>query len=259
MTNSDDRNDPSKAPKGWLEDFAADGSGPNARTGIVLVHGFTGSPASMRPWAHFLNDRGYTVRVPRLPGHGTKWQDLNKVKWQEWPDRASRDVEELLQKCDRVFIFALSMGGATSIQVAHRFGDRISGLVFVNPMIVIKGLAIHFAPIVAMLTPKMKAVGGDIKKPGASEWSYNALPTKGILQLNKLLKDSRAKLPEIKAPFMIFHSKDDHVLPVYNTDIYLAEIGSEKKQRIELINSYHVATVDYDAEIIFENSLLMLA
>ena len=246
-------------PKGWLEDFAAEGSGANAKTGIVLVHGFTGSPAAMRPWAHFLNDRGCTVRVPRLPGHGTKWQDLNEVKWQEWPDRASKDVEELLQKCDRVFVFALSMGGATSIQVAHRFGDRIAGLVFVNPMIVIKGPAIKFAPLVAILTPKMKAVGGDIKRPGVSEWSYNALPTKGVLQLNKMLKDSRAKLPEIKVPFMIFHSKDDHVLPVYNTDIYMAEIGSAQKQRIELTNSYHVATIDYDQDIIFENSLLMLS
>lgn len=247
------------APAGWLSDFAADGSGENAKTGIVLVHGFTGSPAAMRPWAYFLNDRGYTVRVPRLPGHGTKWQDLNEVKWQEWPDRAAKDVEELLAKCERVFIFALSMGGATSIQVAHRYGDKIAGLVFVNPMITIKGPAIHFAPIVAKLTPKMKAVGGDIKKPGASEWSYDALPTKGVLQLNALLKDSRAKLPEIKAPFMIFHSKDDHVLPVYNTEIYMDEIGSSRKQRIELINSYHVATVDYDQDFIFENSLQMLA
>jgi carboxylesterase len=79
------------------------------------------------------------------------------------------------------------------------------------------------------------------------------------VQLRKLLKDSRAKLPQIKVPFMIFHSKDDHVLPVYNTDIYMGEIGSSQKQRIELTNSYHVATIDYDADIIFENSLQMLA
>ena len=78
------------------------------------------------------------------------------------------------------------------------------------------------------------------------------------MQLRKLLLDSRAKLPEIKAPFMIFHSVDDHVLPVYNTEIYMNEIGSSQKQRIELINSYHVATVDYDADFIFENSLQML-
>ena len=76
--------------------------------------------------------------------------------------------------------------------------------------------------------------------------------------MRKLLLDSRAKLPEIKVPFMIFHSKDDHVLPVYNTDIYMSEIGSAQKQRIELVNSYHVATVDYDADFIFENSLNML-
>ncbi|MBU6263255.1 MAG: hypothetical protein KGM39_00585, partial [Actinomycetales bacterium] len=109
------------------------------------------------------------------------------------------------------------------------------------------------------IVPKFKAVGGDIKRPGASEWSYDALPLKGVVQLRKLLLDSRAKLPEIKVPFMIFHSKDDHVLPVYNTDIYMSEIGSVSKQRIELVNSYHVATVDYDADIIFENSLIMLA
>ena len=248
-----------KAPEGWLNDFAADGSGQNAKVGIVLVHGFTGSPASMRPWAHFLNDLGYTVRIPRLPGHGTKWQDLNEVKWQEWPDRAAKDVEELLGKCERVYIFALSMGGATSVQLAHRFGARISGLVFVNPMITIKGPAQYFLPLISKFVPKMKAVGGDIKKPGVSEWSYNALPLKGVVELRKLLKDSRSKLPEIKVPFMIFHSKDDHVLPVFNTEIYLNEIGSTQKQRIELINSYHVATIDYDAEIIFENSLQMLA
>lgn len=254
MTNA-----PGSAPHGWLSDFAADGSGENAKTGIVLVHGFTGSPAAMRPWAHFLNDRGYTVRIPRLPGHGTKWQDLNEVSWQEWPDRASKDVEELLAKCDRVFIFALSMGGATSIQVAHRFGEKISGLVFVNPMITIKGPAQYFLPILSRIVPKFKAVGGDIKRPGSSEWSYDALPLKGVVQLRKLLLDSRAKLPEIKVRFMIFHSKEDHVLPVYNTEIYLDEIGSSQKQRIELVNSYHVATVDYDDEFIFENSLNMLA
>ena len=151
-----------------------------------------------------------------------------------------------------------SMGGATSIQVAHRFGSKIAGLVFVNPMITIKGPAQYFLPLISKFVPKLKAVGGDIKRPGSSEWSYDALPLKGVVQLRKLLADSRAKLPSIKAPFMIFHSVDDHVLPVYNTEIYMDEIGSAQKQRIELVNSYHVATVDYDADFIFENSLQML-
>ena len=137
--------------------------------------------------------------------------------------------------------------------------DKIAGLVFVNPMITIKGPAQYFLPVLSKFVPKMKAVGGDIKRPGVSEWSYNALPLKGVVQLRKLLLDSRAKLPAIKVPFMIFHSKDDHVLPEFNTNIYMSEIGSVQKQRIELTNSYHVATIDYDADLIFENSLQMLA
>ena len=70
------------APAGLLEDWAADGSGKNKSVGVLLVHGYTGSPASMRPWAEYLNQRGFTVRVPLLPGHGTKPEDLNEVKWE---------------------------------------------------------------------------------------------------------------------------------------------------------------------------------
>ena len=60
------------APAGWMQDWSAQGSGKNARIGVLLVHGFTGAPPSMRPWGEFLLSKGYTVRVPLLPGHGTK-------------------------------------------------------------------------------------------------------------------------------------------------------------------------------------------
>ena len=66
----------------------------------------------MRPWGEFLLSKGYTVRVPLLPGHGTKPEDLNKVKWQEWPAKVQSELEELLKACDQVFICGLSMGGA---------------------------------------------------------------------------------------------------------------------------------------------------
>ncbi|NDE36161.1 MAG: hypothetical protein EB074_01810, partial [Actinobacteria bacterium] len=66
------------------------------------------------------------------------------------------------------------------------------------------------------------------------------------------------RLPSIKTPVLLFHSVDDHVLDVSNTEIILDEIGSSSKQRIELLNSYHVATLDYDADIIFENTRLFI-
>ncbi len=248
----------SSAPEGLLEDFAIRGSGTNAKTGILLVHGFTGSPAAMRPWAEFFGARGYTVRVPRLPGHGREWQELNKVAWTDWTDRVVVELEELEKICDKVFIFALSMGGGTALHVAAHQGDHVAGLVLVNPMIHIPGFAAKFAPLIAKFRTHLKTVGGDIKRPGVSEWSYDALPTKGVVQLAKLLKSSRSTLGMVKAPLMLFHSVEDHVLPVTNTEIIMDEIGSPRKQRIELMNSYHVATIDYDSDFIFENSLVFV-
>lgn len=248
----------SSAPEGLLEDFAIRGSGPEGKIGILLVHGFTGSPAAMRPWAEFFGARGYTVRVPRLPGHGRSWQELNKVSWTDWTDRVVEELEELEKTCDKVFIFALSMGGGATLHVAAHHGDRIAGLVLVNPMIHLPGFAAKFAPIVAQFRTHLKTVGGDIKRPGVSEWSYDALPTKGVVQLAKLLRSSRSTLGLVKAPVLLFHSVEDHVLPVTNTEIVMDEIGSTRKQRIELMNSYHVATIDYDSDFIFENSLVFV-
>ncbi|HUX65773.1 MAG TPA: alpha/beta fold hydrolase [archaeon] len=246
------------APPGYLDDFAVRGSGENAKIGILFVHGFTGSPSSMRPWAEFFSARGYTVRVPRLPGHGTRWEDLNKVNWQEWPDRAVVELNELAKTCEKVFIFGLSMGGGTSLYIAAHHGEKLVGIVLVNPMIHIPGLKVKFSPIIARLRTHLPSVGNDIKRPNVSEFAYDALPTKGLLQLRKLLKSSRSTLGLVKNPLLLFHSTEDHVLPVSNTEIIMAEIGSEKKQRIELVNSYHVATVDYDSDFIFENSLLFV-
>jgi carboxylesterase len=248
------------APEGWLEDYSREGSGRNKRIGIVFVHGFTGSPASMRPWAHFFEEHGFTVRVPRIPGHGTKWQDLNEVEWQEWPAKVERELAPLVAWCDKVFIFGLSMGGANTLHVTARMaktsmGEKLAGIVLVNPMIHIPGLRIKFGPLIALITKGLPSVGDDIKKPGVDEFGYDVLPTRGVLDLNKFLKATRAMLAKVTVPVLLFHSVEDHVLPVSNTEIILDEIASEEKTRIELTNSYHVATLDYDAEIIFEQSL----
>ena len=240
------------APAGWLEDFAQAGTS-HKDVGIIFVHGFTGSPASMRPWANYFADLGYTVRVPRLPGHATQWRDLNNVKWQKWPERVAKDLADLRKSCKKVFIFGLSMGGCTTLNVAEYFD--VDGIVLVNPMIHIPGILVKFAPIIAKLRAGMPSVGDDIKKEGVTEWGYDVLPTKGVLQLNKMLKITRKELGAVLAPVMLFHSTEDHILPVSNTEIIMKELGSDQKQRIELANSYHVATMDNDAETIFANSL----
>lgn len=246
------------APAGWLQDWAASGSGKNAHIGVLLVHGFTGSPASMRPWGEFLHSKGYTVRVPLLPGHGTVPEDLNKVKWQEWPTKVEYELNQLRKSCDVIFLIGLSMGGGTILNVATAHNDSITGLVLVNPMIHLKGVPVELAFFLSRFQKMRSSVGDDIKRPGITEWGYDALPTRGIHQLLKMLRVTRRNLKNVTVPVQLFHSVEDHTLPVSNTEIILSQIGSSNKTRIELVNSYHVATMDYDQELIFQNSLTFI-
>jgi carboxylesterase len=212
----------------------------------------------MRPWGEFLHSKGYTVRVPLLPGHGTQPEDLNKVKWQEWPAKVQFELSELRKSCDVIFLVGLSMGGGTVLNVAASINNELAGLILVNPMIHVKGVPVELAFFLSRFQKMRTSVGDDIKRPGITEWGYDALPTRGIHQLLKMLRITRGNLGKITVPVQLFHSVEDHTLPVTNTEIILSEIGSTNKSRIELVNSYHVATMDYDQELIFHNSLTFI-
>lgn len=246
------------APAGLLQDFQALGDKKNGHIGIVLVHGFTGSPAAMRPWAEYLNARGYSVRVPLLPGHGTKPADLNEVAWPAWPAKVTAEITELDKYCSQIFVAGLSMGGGTTLHVAAELGEKLSGIILVNPMIHVRGISPTLAFVISRLVKFGKSVGNDIKRKGVTEYSYDQMPYRGIHQLLTMLKLTRAALPSVKVPMQLFHSVDDHTLPVSNTEIIMREVGSATKSRIELLNSYHVATIDHDSELIFANSLTFI-
>ena len=108
------------------------GDGPN---GVLLVHGFTGTPQSMRPWAEHLEAAGFTVSLPRLPGHGTHWKELNQTAWSDWYAHVDAAFLALRDRCDRVFVAGLSMGGALSLRLAEQHGEDVAGLVLVNPAV----------------------------------------------------------------------------------------------------------------------------
>jgi carboxylesterase len=125
-------------------------------------------------------------------------------------------------------------------------------------MIHVKGVPVELAFFMSRLQKMRTSVGDDIKRPGVTEWGYDALPTRGVYQLLKMLRITRRNLKNVTVPVQLFHSVEDHTLPVTNTEIILDEIGSTNKTRIELVNSYHVATMDYDQEVIFQNSLTFI-
>ena len=249
---------PTSAPNGFITDWSADGSGVNKEIGVVLVHGYTGSPSSMRPWAEYLNQQGYTVRVPLLPGHGTKPEDLSEIKWQQWPEKIESELDELRKNCTKIFICGFSMGGGTTLHVATKHSDKITGIILVNPMIHLPFIGTKLAYLLSRIKKYRSSAGDDIKRPGVTQGGYEVMSTEGIYQILQMLKYTRANLHRVSVPMQLFHSVDDHTLPVSNTEIVMKRVGSLSKERIELTNSFHVATLDYDAEVIFENSRMFI-
>jgi len=233
------------------EPFAAEGG----RVGALVLHGFTGQPASMRPWAEHLAAAGLTVRLPLLPGHGTSWQELARTRWTDWYAEAERAFDELRGRCDEVFVMSLSMGGALSLRLAEERADQVAGQVLVNPAIASKDWRLKLLPVLSKVVATVPPVGNDIKKPGVSEHAYDTVPTKGARTLQQLMAVVRADLSKITAPTLVYRSVDDHVVQPVSVETLVAGATGAAVDVVELHDSFHVATLDHDAPLIFDGSL----
>jgi esterase/lipase len=231
------------------------GNGPDGRIGVLLVHGFTGTPMSMRPWGEHLAAEGFAVACPLLPGHGTRWQDCNASTHDQWTTTVERAFDELAAVCDRVFVAGLSMGGTLATRLAEVRADDVAGLVLVNPALLTQRLDAKLLPMIARLTGSWAPIASDIKKPGVTELAYPRLPTRAMMQLRSLWAATRADLAEVTAPVIVFHSREDHVVEPVNTEVLLAGISSTDTDEVVLENSYHVATLDNDAPLLFAGSV----
>jgi carboxylesterase len=233
------------------EPFSADGG----RVGVVVSHGFTGTPQSMRPWAEHLAAAGLTVRLPLLPGHGTRWQDLNETTWPDWYGEIERAYEEVASRCDIVFAAGLSMGGTLVTRLAEQKGDKLAGLVLVNPAYATKRIDAKAAPLISWAVKSRPAIASDIKKPGVTELAYDRTPVPAFVSLTKMWKVVDADLGRITAPILLFRSPDDHVVDDSSIQVLNAGATGTTITRVDLPESYHVATLDNDAHTIFTRSV----
>ena len=160
------------------EPFVAEGDSgsPRGRIGVLLVHGFTGSTASMRPWAEYLAGQGYAVSAPRLPGHGTTWQEMNKTSWADWRGEVEQAYEALANRVDHVFVCGLSMGGALALRFAADHPHRPAGLVLVNAAVATDRKDVKLLPVLKHVIPSMPGIANDIKKSGVEEHGYTQDP-----------------------------------------------------------------------------------
>lgn len=228
------------------EAFAFDGD----RVGIVMVHGFTGSPASMRPMGAWFAERGHAVRGVRLPGHGTSVEDLRTRAWTEWVDEASAATLELRERCRTVVVLAQSMGGAIAIHLAATDPGALDGLALCSPYVF--DLRLMALPVGRLFLRQVKGIGNDIARPGQDERAYDVMPVEGIATMFHLLTRARAELPKVRTPTLVFEPGADHTIPRSNPRKVYEALGSERKELIRCPRSFHVITLDHDAEMVRE-------
>lgn len=220
-----------------------------------MCHGFTGSPHSVRPWAQHLASQGWSVSLPLLPGHGTDWRDCNRTKWQDWLAEAEVAFQRLRQRCDRVFICGLSMGGTLALRLAEEHGTDVAGIVLVNPAVAMLRWDTRLLPVLAHVIPSVAAIGNDIALPGVLEGAYDRTPVKAAASLRRFQNLVRAQLGKVTQPLLLLHSAQDHVVEPVNSAMVLSGVASADKREVVLADSYHVATLDHDAPLIFDETV----
>ncbi|MDT0328805.1 alpha/beta hydrolase [Nocardiopsis lambiniae] len=229
--------------------------------GVLLCHGFTGSPRSMRPWADHLVAAGLSVELPLLPGHGTVWTDMALTTSDDWYAEVERALLDLSSRCSEVFVMGLSMGGALSLRLAQEHPDLVRGAVLVNPSLAIEDprlpIIAPFRGLAARLLPFTPGVESDIAKDdvGRGEGGYDRVPTAAAATLPKLWRAVQEGMSGLRAPILAYRSPQDHVVGPRSLRM-LAKRAVNTRLTIHLLHdSYHVATLDHDAADIFDGSL----
>ncbi|MGH9229630.1 MAG: alpha/beta hydrolase [Acidimicrobiales bacterium] len=219
-----------------------------------MLHGFTGNPQPLRGLAEALHVAGFAVELPLLPGHGTSVDDLLDTGWADWSAAAESAYGALAATVDRVVVAGLSMGGSLTLWLATRHPE-IAGIVCVNPAVEVGAEMVDgIRQMLDGRVDRIPAIGGDVADPAAHEKAYDATPLRPLLSLADSAAETVDDLAKIACPVLLMTSPQDHVVDPHNSDI-VAERVSGPVERVTLERSYHVATLDYDKDLLFERAI----
>jgi carboxylesterase len=227
---------------------------PGTELGVLVSHGFTGSPASVLHLAQSLAAAGCNVECPLLTGHGPDWRGLVPATLEDWVRDLEAALARLKARSRVVCVTGLSMGGTLALRLAQT-DPAIRGVAVINHALVFGNPLVPFASLLKGILPSTPGIASDILDPGTREPSCDRTPTAGVAQLYRLTRMVRADLPRLTQPLLILKSRQDHVLSARNATLLLKKAGSSRKELVWLDHSYHVATMDYDKDLIAEKCL----
>jgi carboxylesterase len=212
---------------------------------VILIHGFTATTVEVRPIAEYLNQNGFSVNAPLLPGHGTSPEDLNRQAWRNWVD----SVVEVYNQCrvdhEKIFIGGESMGGVITCYLAAMFPE-IKGIMLYAPAIKIEKLGYSkYIRFFKKVIPKKNIK--EVQEKDVFPWQgYKVNPTRAAYQLYLLQKNAIINLNKIKQPAIIFQGKSDKTISQEGPKLIYNNIHSTYKEFVLLENSEHCVLLDKD-------------
>jgi carboxylesterase len=224
--------------------------------GVLTLHGFTGNPSSMRGVAEALAGAGFHIELPRLPGHGTALDDMIPTRWDDWTAEVEAAYQRLAARTDSVVVAGLSMGGSLTLWTGLQHPE-VAGLVCVNPATVPPAPEVvdMLAEMVADGSETMPGIGSDIADPDVVEIAYEGTPLRALQSLmTDGLVPMSERYGELKMPLRLFTSHQDHVVEPAGSEFLAAHYGGTV-EHTWLERSYHVATQDYDRDLIFAETV----
>lgn len=183
---------------------------------------------------------------------------MNRTRWEDWYAEVDRAFAELAARCRSVVVGGLSMGGTLVTRLAEDHGTAVSGVVLVNPAYKVEDVRLRALPLLKHLVPSLPGITNDIKKPGQDEGGYDRTPLKALHSQVLAWADVVRDLPSVTQPVLLMRSAEDHVVPASSSALFLSRILSTDVTELVLPDSYHVATLDNDAETIVEESITFI-
>ena len=225
--------------------------------GVLLLHGFTGTPDSMRPVANKLIHSGFTISAPLLAGHGTTPENLARTDWTTWFHSAQKAYMELHQKCSKIFVAGLSMGALLALKLAIDYPQSTVAIGCLATPLHLKSKISRLLPFIRhtplrhlwKYQPKFSV---DVKDPEAKEnfWNINLMPLSCIYSLQDLQKLIHDSLPKVQTPILLIHSRHDSTSAYESMNEVAVKVSSTITETVTLENSYHIVTLDFDKELV---------
>lgn len=229
--------------------------------GVLLLHGFKGSPSEMKYLGERISARGYSISIPRLPGHGTVIQDLTRVTGRDWLTAAREALVELSSHCREVSVVGLSMGGILTLLLAR--DHPVKKIVLLSVPRTLKEKSIYLAPLIGTFVKILWQE--DVTRGLASEEARRVhecysqgTPIKQSWHLFRLIKRAMKALPLIEAEALVVQSAGDQVIPPDSMEHIYSRMAATKKEKLLLEKSNHAITADLEKEELAEQVIAFL-